>query len=195
MGANKAANAVFELGNDLSGSVVGCWICGEQKQNIQIKADGIAPDLNIPFFENVEKAHLNQFIEFGHLVHPKYPTVHPGNKPKRQSLLRPQRDSPGQFARVDFADYVGKLGARGQPFGITLLPFPPANLYFPWRSAGYNPFTRAGYGFKRIFVNGNIRVIHEGNGFIEKANKGAHQAAFGLSFLAKEQHIVASKDG
>ena len=82
------SNPIFELGNHLTTAVVGRRVRREQDQHINIKFDRKTPDLYISFFQNIKHPDLNQFVQFGELIHGKNPAMHPRNQPEMQGFLR-----------------------------------------------------------------------------------------------------------
>jgi len=68
MGANLGADAVFQRRDDFSARGVILGIGGENEENIERKAQGIALNLNVAFLHDVEEADLNFSGEVGELI-------------------------------------------------------------------------------------------------------------------------------
>ena len=80
-------------------------------------------------FQDVEQADLDQLVQLGNLVHGKYASVHPGDKPEMKRLLGGHAQAPRELGRVNLADDVGELGPRSEALGVTLLPRPPGDRH------------------------------------------------------------------
>ena len=115
------ADAVLELRDHLAAAVVGGRVGGEEDQHVDVEADRVAADLHVALFEDVEQPHLHQLVQLRQLVDGEDPAVHPRDQAEVQGLLGRHARAAGQLGRVDLADDVGELGARGQPLGITVL--------------------------------------------------------------------------
>ena len=124
---NQRADAVLELRDHLAAAVVRRRVRGEQDQNVEVELNRIAANLHVALFEDVEQTDLHQFIEFGYLIHRKDAAVHTRNEAEVQRFLRGHAHAGRQLGRVDFADHVGELRARRQPFGVALLARPPGD--------------------------------------------------------------------
>ena len=111
-------------------AVVGRRVGGEEDQHVDIELDRIAANLHVALFEDVEQADLHQFIELGQFVHGEDAAMHARNQPEVQGLFGRHAGAAGQFGRIDLANDVGELGARGQAFGIALLARPPGDGHF-----------------------------------------------------------------
>ena len=96
---------------------------------------GIAANLHVALFEDVEQADLHQFVQLGQFVHGEDAAVHARDQAEVQRLLGRHAGAAGQLGRVDLADDVGELGARGQPLGVALFARPPGDGHFVLRHA------------------------------------------------------------
>ena len=121
------ADAVLELRDDLAGAVEGRRVGREQDQHVDVELDRVAADLHVALFEDVEQADLDQLVQLGDLVHGEDAAVHARDQAEMQGVLGRHAGAAGQLGRVDLADDVGELGARGQPLGVALLPRPPGD--------------------------------------------------------------------
>ena len=115
--------------DDLTTAVVGCRVRGEKYTHVDLEPDRIASDLNVTFFQDVEQADLHQLIEFGEFIHRENTAVHPRNKAEMQCIFSAHRYSRYEFCRIDLADHIGELGARGKPLRISLVAVPPLNRH------------------------------------------------------------------
>ncbi len=144
----------FRLRDHFARTVIRCGISGEENEHVDIELNGIAADLHVSLFENVEQADLNQFVEFGNFVHGKDAAMHAGNKAEMQGILGRHAGSHGQLGRVDFADDIGELGSRRQTLGVTLLTRPPGNTHLLFRCVQQEFSARLGNWPIGVFVNG-----------------------------------------
>ena len=124
------ADAVLELRNDLAAAVVRRRVGREENQHVDVELDRIAANLHVALFEDVEQADLHQFVEFRQFVHGEDAAVHARDQAEVQRFLGGHAGAAGQLGRIDFADDVGELGARRQPFGIALFARPPGDRHF-----------------------------------------------------------------
>ena len=68
MGADLAADAVLEWGDDLASGGVVLWVGGEDDGDVEGKADGVALNLHVAFLHDVEEGHLDLSGEVGEFV-------------------------------------------------------------------------------------------------------------------------------
>ena len=92
----------------------------EEDQHVDVELDRVAADLHVALFEDVEQADLHQLVELGQFVHGEDAAVHARDQAEVQGLLGRHAGAAGELGRVDLADDVGELGARGEPLGIAL---------------------------------------------------------------------------
>ena len=190
MRVDDRADAVFELRDDFAAAVVRGRVGGEEDQHVDIEPDGIAADLHVALFQNVEQADLHQFVEFRQFVDGKNAAVHARDEAEVQGFFGAHAGAAGEFGRIDFADDVGEFGARGEAFGVAIFAPPPGDGDFFFGVLGDEAAADGGDGMQRIVVQRRLGNIDVRNFFIEEAHQQAHQAAFGLTLLAEEQHVV-----
>ena len=89
----------------------------------------VAANLHVALFQDVEQADLHQLVQLGQLVHGEDAAVHPRDQAKVQRLFGRHARAAGQLGRIDLADDVGELRARGQPLGIALFARPPGDRH------------------------------------------------------------------
>ena len=106
---DNRADPVFQLRDDFPAAVECRWIGGKQYQHVQVEADGIAANLHVAFFQNIEQAHLHELVQFGQFVHGEDAAMHAGNQAEVQRTFRGHAFAVRQFGRVDFADHIGEL--------------------------------------------------------------------------------------
>src|SRR5206468_13090306 len=68
MGADLAADAVFEWGDDLAAGGVVLWVGGEDDGDVEGEADGITLNLHVALLHDVEESDLDFAGEVGDLV-------------------------------------------------------------------------------------------------------------------------------
>src|SRR6185312_8976180 len=151
---NQRADAVLQLRNDLAGAVVRGRVGGEEDEHVEVELDGVAADLHVAFFEDVEEADLDEFVQFGDFVHGEDAAVHARDEAEVERVLGGHARAHGELGRVDFADDVGELGAGGQPLRIALVPRPPGNANLLFRFAFQERLAGPGDRLERVFVNG-----------------------------------------
>ena len=117
---DQRADAVLELRDHLARAVVRRRVRREEHEHVEVELDRVAADLHVALFEDVEQADLDQFVEFGDLVHGEDAAVHPRDEAEVQGVLGGHARAGGELGRVDLADDVGELGARCEPLGVAL---------------------------------------------------------------------------
>ncbi len=125
MSLDQDADAVLQLRNDFATAVERRRVGGEQNHHVDVESDGIAANLHVAFFENVEQTDLDQFVQFGQFVNRKDAAMHPRNQAKVQRFFGRHADATGQLGRIDFTDDVGELGSRRQSLGVAVVSMPP----------------------------------------------------------------------
>ena len=120
MRVDYRADAVLQLRNHLAAAVESGRVGREQDQHVDVEADGIAADLHVALFEDVEQADLHEFVQFGQFVDGEHAAMHAGDQAEMQGLLGRHAHAAGQLGGIDLADHVGEFRARGQTLGIAL---------------------------------------------------------------------------
>ena len=190
VGVNHRADAVLELRNHLAAAVVGGRIGGKEDQHVDVEPHRIAADLHVALFQNVEQPDLHQFVELGQFVHGENAPVHAGNQAEVQGLLGRHARAAGQPGGIDFADHVGKLGARRQPLGVAIFPRPPGNRHLGFGQLGHHLPAGGGDGPIGVFVDRTAWKVEVRQFRIEEAGNQPHQPALGLPLLAQKQQVV-----
>src|SRR5207245_6832544 len=183
-------DAILELGNDLAAAIVGGRVGREEDQHVDVELHGIATNLDVALFQNVEEPDLDQLIQLRYLIHGKDPAVHAWDEAEVESFFCRHAGTAGELGRIDFADDVRELGAGGEALGITLLAWPPGDRDFLLRQLGHHLFTDLGDRAEWVVVYRGRRLRHVGNLFVQKTDQATHQAALGLPFFAEEEQIV-----
>ena len=117
----------FNCGITLPEAVVGARVRAEENQHVEVELDRIAADLHVAFFEDVEQADLNEFVEFRDFVHGEDAAVHARDEAEVQGIFGPHARADGELGGVDLADDVGELRAGRESLGVALLPGPPGD--------------------------------------------------------------------
>ena len=155
------ADAVLELRNHLAAAVVGGRIGREQDQHVDVELDRIAANLHVALFQDVEQPDLHQLVELGQLVHGEDAAMHPRDQAEVERFLGRHARAAGQLGRIDFADHVGELGSRRQPFGIAILAPPPGDRHLFRAVLGQNRLagarSAAGKGLRATGASGTSR--------------------------------------
>ena len=159
------------------------------------KRIGIAANLHVALFEDVEQADLHQLVELRQLVDREDAAVHPRDQAEVQRLLGRHAHAAGELGRVDLADDVGELGARREPLGIAVLALPPGDRDVVLGVVGDEPLAGRRDRLQRIFVDGDAGNVEIRHFVVEKPHERPHQAALALAFFAEEEHVVAGEQG
>ena len=101
----------------------------EQHQHVEVELDRVAADLHVAFFEDVEQPDLDEFVEFRDLVHGEDAAVHPRDQAEVQGVFGRHAGAHRELRRVDLADHVGELRARGEPLRVALVAVPPRDRH------------------------------------------------------------------
>ena len=189
------SDPVLELRDDFARAVVGGWIRAEQNQHVDIELHGIAADLHVALFEDVEQADLHEFVKLGQLIHREDATVQTWDQAEVERVFDAHADAGGQFRRVDLADDVGEFRAGGEPLGVALVAWPPGDRHFVGRHASDQLPAALCDRVARIVVDRNVRIVDVGDLLVEKRGHQPHEPAFRLALLAEEQHVVLGENG
>src|SRR5690606_22901214 len=100
---------------------------GEEDEDVEVEADGVAADLDVAFLEDVEEADLDEVVEVGEFVHGEDAAVHAGDEAEVEGVLDGHGEAGGELAGVDLADDVGELGSGGEAFGVAVFAPPPGD--------------------------------------------------------------------
>ena len=194
VGADQAADAVFELGDNFAAAVVGRGVGREEDHDVEIELDGVAANLHVAFFKNVEQTDLDELVKFGEFVHGEEAAMHAGNQAEVQGFFGGHAGASGKAGWIDFADDVGKAGTGCESFGVALFARPPAyrNLVI-WHFSDA-PATLAGDRLVGIFMDGAAREIEIGEKRIEKPGKHPHDATLALALFTEEQDVMSGEE-
>ena len=122
MGADFAADAVFQRRDDLAARRVVFRIGGEDQHHVDRQAHGVAFNLDIAFLHDVEQADLNFAGEIRQFVDGEDAAVGARQQAVvHRELIADVLPAARGFDRVDIADHVGDgdIG-RGQFFDVAL---------------------------------------------------------------------------
>ena len=181
MRVDQRPDPVFQLRNHLAAAVVRGRVGGEEHQDVDVEPHGIAADLHVAFFEDVEEPDLHQLVEFRQLVHGEDAAVHARDEPEVQRLFGRHAGSGGQPRGIDFADHVGELRAGGQTLGVARFARPPGDRHLRLGQFRQHPPAGAGNGPVGVFMHRTPGDIEVWQFRIEKPGGQPHQAALGLS--------------
>ena len=67
-------------------------------EHVDVELDRVAANLHVALFEDVEQADLDQFVQFGHLVHGEDAAVHARDEAEVQRLLGRHARAAASFA-------------------------------------------------------------------------------------------------
>ena len=117
VGADLAADAVFERGDDLAAGGVVLGVGGEDDGYVERQADGVALNLHVAFLHDVEEGDLDFSGEVGELVDGEDAAVGAG----KQAVVHGEFGAEvlvaaGGFDGVDVADEVGYGDVGGGEF-------------------------------------------------------------------------------
>src|ERR1035438_6287323 len=190
VGADLAADAVLERGDDLAARRVVFGIGGKDEQQVERQADGVAFNLHVAFLHDVEEPHLDFAGEIGKLVDGENAAV--GRR--RQAVVDGELvgdvlAAAGGLDGVDIADHVGDGDVRGgQLFDVALVAVEPRDGHVV-RLIGHQIAAAAANGSVRVVVNfaaGQVR-----RPFVEQGCELADEAGFGLAAQSQENEVVA----
>ena len=129
MGADLAAEAVLQRGDDAATVCVVLRVGAGHEQHIQREPDLVTAHLHVALFEDVEQTDLDAFGEVGNLVDREDPPVGARHQPVVQGQLVAEIATFGDLDGIDFADEVGDRGVgRCQLLAITVVAMHP----FDW---------------------------------------------------------------
>ncbi len=129
MGADLRTIAVFEGRNDPAAVGVVFGVGAGHDVNVQGKADLVSPDLDIPFFHDVEEPHLNLLPQVGKFVDGKNPAIGAGDESVMDGQFIGEVAAFGNLDGVHLPDEVGDGHIRGGQFlSVSLLPAQPDDL-------------------------------------------------------------------
>ena len=108
VGADLAADAVFEWGDDLAAGGVVLGVGGEDDGDVEREADGVALNLHVAFLHDVEERDLDFAGEVGELVDGEDAAIGAGKQAVVHGELGAEvLIAAGGFDGVDVADEVG----------------------------------------------------------------------------------------
>src|ERR1039458_2022885 len=194
VGADLAADAIFERGDDLAARRVVFGIGGEDEQQVERQADGVALNLHVAFLHDVEESDLDFAGEIGKLVDGENAAVGPRQQAVVDGeLVGDVLTAAGGLDGVDIADHVGDGDIRGgQLFHVAVVAVEPGD----GRVAGLG-----GYQIAAAAANRGVRVVvnfaagEVGRPFVEQGGELADETGLGLAAQSKEYEVVARQDG
>ena len=140
------------------------------------KRTGIAADLHVALFEDVEQAHLHQLVQLGQFVDGEDAAVHARDQPEVQGLLGRHARAAGQLGRIDLADHVGELRARAPAARHSELPRPPGDRHFAGGRLRHQPFARPRDRVVGVLVDRAAGDVQVGDLLVEKPRQAAASA-------------------
>src|ERR1035437_4366193 len=194
VGADLAADAVLEGGNDLAAGGVVFGVGGEDEEQVEREADGVALNLDVAFLHDVEEPDLDFAGEIGEFVDGENAAVGARQETVVDSeLVGDVLAAAGGLDGVDIADHVGNGDVRsGQLFDVAMVAVEPGDGRIA-RFRGHQIAAAAADGRVRVIVNfaaGEVR-----SPLVEQAGELAEETGFGLPAQSEEDEVVARQDG
>jgi hypothetical protein len=193
VGADDGADAVFQRRHDAAAVGVVFGVGGEDHADVEVEADGVAADLDVAFFEDVEEADLDFGGEVGEFVDGEDAAVGARDKAEVHGGFVGKVTALSMLDEVDFADEVGDGDIRcGKLFvvaGGAVDPF-DGSIISLFRDEA---FAGGGGGVDRIVVD--FGAGEDGDEFVEEVGEHAEDAGFGLAAEAKEEDVMFGEEG
>ena len=128
VGADLAAEAVLQRGDDAAPVGVVLRVGRGDEQHVERQADLVAADLHVALLEHVEQADLDALGEVGQLVDGEDAAVGARHEPVVQRQLVGEVAALGDLDRVDLADEVGdrRVGG-GQLLAVAIVAVHPVD--------------------------------------------------------------------
>ncbi len=194
VGADLAADAVFEGGDDLAAGGVVLGVGGEDDGDVEGEADGVALNLDVAFLHDVEEGDLDFSGEVGDFVDGEDAAVGAGEEAVVHGEFGAEvLIGAGGFDGVDVADEIGygDVGG-GELFDIAVVGGEPGDGGFvaEFGDEVFRELGDGGVGIVAEFGAGDV-----GAGGVEQGGEGAEDAGFGLAAEAEEDEVVFGEDG
>src|SRR6266404_1227329 len=190
--ANFGADAVFERSDDFAARGVVFGIGGEDEEDVERKAEGIALNLDVALLHDIEEADLNFSGEIWELVDGEDAAVGAGQKAVVDGEFVGEIAAAARGAdRIDVADDVGHgdIG-RGEFFDETIFAGHPGDGRII--AFGGNSFAAgAADGLEGIIID--FAAGDDGHFGIEEIDESTQDTAFGLAAEAEKNEIVAGE--
>ncbi len=194
MGANLAADAVFERGDDFAARRVVLGVGGEDDGDVELEADGVALNLDVAFLHDVEERDLDFAREIGELVDGEDAAVGAGQQAVVHGELGAELVAGARgLDGVDIADEVGDGDVgRGELFDVALDGRHPGDG---------RVVAERGDEVARKFAQRSVGVVAElgagdvGRVGVEQRGERAQDAGLGLAAQAEQDEVVAREDG
>ncbi len=194
VGADLAADAVFERGDDLAAGGVVLGVGGEDDGDVEGQADGVALNLHVALLHDVEEGDLNFAGEVGDLVDGEDAAVGAGQQAVVHGELGAEvLVAAGGFDGVDVADEVGygDVGG-GEFFDEAVVGSEPGDGGFV---AELCDEVAAELGDGGVGVVADLGAGDVGAVRVEQGGEGAEDAGLGLAAEAEEDEVVSREDG
>ncbi len=194
VGADLAADAVFERSDDLAAGGVVLGVGGEDDGDVEGKADGVALNLHVALLHDVEEGDLDFAGEVGNFVDGEDAAVGAGKQAVVHGELGAEvLVAAGGFDGVDVADEVGygHVGG-GEFFDEAVVGGEPGDGGFV---AHLGDEVAAEFGDGGVGVVANLGAGDVGAVRVEQSGEGAQDAGLGLAAEAEEDEVVLREDG
>ena len=194
VGADLAADAVFERRDDLAAGGVVLGVGGEDDGYVEREADGVALNLDVAFLHDVEEGDLDFAGEVGDFVDGEDAAVGAGEQAVVHGELGAELVVAARgLDGVDVADEVGygDVG-RGELFDVAVVGREPGDG---------GVVAERGDEVAAEFGDGGVGVVAElgagdvGGVGVEQRGERAEDARLGLTAEAEEDEVVAREDG
>ncbi len=194
VGADFAADAVLERGDDLAARGVVLGVGGEDDGDVERQADGVALNLHVALLHDVEEGDLDFAGEVGELVDGEDAAVGAG----QQAVVHGELGAEILVAArgldgVDVADEIGygDVGG-GELFDVAVVGGEPGDGGFV---AHLCDEVAAEFGDGGVGIVADLGAGDVGAGGVEQGGERAQDARFGLAAQAEQDEVVAREDG
>ena len=194
VGADLAADAVFEGRDDFAAGGVVLGVGGEDDGDVELEADGVALNLDVAFLHDVEEGDLNFAGEVGDFVDGEDAAVGAGKQAVVHGELGAELVAgAGGLDGVDVADEVGDGDVGGgELFDVALAGGHPGDGGVV---AEGGDEVAGEFGEGRVGVVAELGAGDVGAVGVEERGEGAEDARLGLAAEAEEDEVVAREDG
>ena len=192
--ANFGADAVFQRRDDFSARGVVLRIGGEDQQDVERHAHGVALNLDVAFLHDVEEADLDFSGEVGQFVDAENAAI----GARQQAVVNGQfvgkiAAAARGFDGVDVADHVrdGDVG-RGQFFDVAMLAGEPGD------GSGVafgGDAVAAGAADGGVGIVVNFAALDDGDLRVHKSDQAAQDAGLRLPAQAEQNEMMARQNG
>ena len=194
VGADLAADAVFEWCDDFAASGVVLRVGGEDDGYVEWEANGVALNLYVALLHDVEESYLNFAGEVWDLVDGEDTAVGAGEQAVVHGELAAEiLVATGGLDGVDVADEVGygDVGG-GEFFNEAVIGCHPGDGGLV---AHFGDEVAAELGDGRVGIVADLGAGDVGAVRIEQRGEGAEDAGFGLTAETEQDEVVLAEDG